>query len=206
MTNVLHWDLLAQAVRAARGARTQAAIHENGGPSDTTIGKIEADEWRPRRGVEDTLRKLDDGLEWPPGTAGRILRDGVMPVMPDMNSPTDEELRLWVIELAVDADAIGSRVRPEDEGRMQNIKAVLRDSAELVGRLQLVALAVADGDANRLHGLKQQVKAGRLEEVLRQLGSQSPVVDESQVYPPPHLRVHDPDEWVEDRVPRPSQG
>lgn len=70
------WARLAAAVRSARGLRTQKAIADAGGPSDTTIGKIEANEWRPKRGVGDTLDKLDKGLGWSPGSAERILAGG----------------------------------------------------------------------------------------------------------------------------------
>lgn len=76
MTTAPDWARLAAAVRAARGPRTQKSITDAGGPSDTTIGKIEANEWRPTRGVNDTLNKLDNGLGWEPGSAARILAGG----------------------------------------------------------------------------------------------------------------------------------
>lgn len=68
-----NWGLLAARVRSARGLRSQKAISAAGGPSDTTLSKIEADEWRPTRGVDETLTKLDQGLGWPAGTAAAIL-------------------------------------------------------------------------------------------------------------------------------------
>lgn len=72
----LDWDRLGDYVRAARGARSQKAIHAAGGPTDTTLGKIETKQWRPRRGVDETLQKLDAGLGWVPGSAAAILRGG----------------------------------------------------------------------------------------------------------------------------------
>jgi len=73
MDNEPRWEQLAVAVKAARGMRSQKAIADAGGPSDTTISKIEANEWRPTRAVEETLRKLDQGLAWGAGTAAGIL-------------------------------------------------------------------------------------------------------------------------------------
>lgn len=71
---VLQWDRLGHWVRNARGARSQKAIHLLGGPTDTTIGKIETGQWRPTRAVSETLEKLEKGLGWNPGDATRILR------------------------------------------------------------------------------------------------------------------------------------
>lgn len=73
MDNGLDWERLARYVRTARGPRSQKAIHALGGPTDTTISKIEANEWRPTRGVDQTLEKLENGLGWQPGDAARIL-------------------------------------------------------------------------------------------------------------------------------------
>jgi hypothetical protein len=76
MESGLDWDRLAAAVRAARGARSQKDIGKQGGPSDTTIGKIESGEWRPKRAFNDTLDKLDTGLGWRAGSAQRVLHGG----------------------------------------------------------------------------------------------------------------------------------
>ena len=54
---------------------TQEGVSQNGGPTDTTMGKIENGEWTPgNRKV--TLRKLDVGLRWAPGSAARTLAGG----------------------------------------------------------------------------------------------------------------------------------
>jgi protein involved in polysaccharide export with SLBB domain len=73
MADDMDWARLGQYVRRARGPRTQKAIRAAGGPTDTTIGKIESNEWRPTRGVDKTLEKLEKGLGWQPGDAARVL-------------------------------------------------------------------------------------------------------------------------------------
>jgi protein involved in polysaccharide export with SLBB domain len=73
MADDMDWSRLGQYVRRARGPRSQKAIRAAGGPTDTTISKIEANEWRPTRGVDQTLEKLEKGLGWQPGDATRVL-------------------------------------------------------------------------------------------------------------------------------------
>lgn len=72
------WDRLAYYVTAFRSTRgmSQKAVSANGGPSDTTLSKIETGEWRPTRGVDQTLEKLDAGLGWQPGSASQVLAGG----------------------------------------------------------------------------------------------------------------------------------
>lgn len=54
---------------------SQEDVAAAGGPTDTTLGKIENCEWTPgNRKV--TLRKLDAGLRWEPGSAVRTLAGG----------------------------------------------------------------------------------------------------------------------------------
>lgn len=87
MENGPDWARLAGFVRRARGTRSRKEIADAGGPSDTTLAKIETDTWRPNRGVTETLEKLDNGLRWAPGTAAAIL-DGGTPV-PTSDSGAD---------------------------------------------------------------------------------------------------------------------
>lgn len=72
------WERLGQEVLQYRLRRgwSQAAVNKRGGPSDTLQTKIESGKWRPTRGVDDTLRKIDTGLEWVPGSASRVLAGG----------------------------------------------------------------------------------------------------------------------------------
>ncbi|MBU8824175.1 hypothetical protein [Mycolicibacterium goodii] len=76
MTTNLDWERLGRFVRAARGARAQADIAANGGPSDETLSKIEQGRWRPTRSVQKTLEKLELGLGWAPGSANAVLAGG----------------------------------------------------------------------------------------------------------------------------------
>ncbi|GAB4677632.1 helix-turn-helix domain-containing protein [Mycobacterium avium] len=78
METAPRWDRLANYVQEFRAMRgmSQKAVAANGGPSDTTLGKIEAGAWRPKRGVDRTLEKLDRGLGWEPGSASRVLAGG----------------------------------------------------------------------------------------------------------------------------------
>jgi len=70
-TAVLTWRL--------RHGLSQATVAARGGPSDTTLSAIEAEEWNSTR-PDGTLAKLDAGLWWPPGTARKILFEGFNPV------------------------------------------------------------------------------------------------------------------------------
>jgi transcriptional regulator with XRE-family HTH domain len=51
---------------------SQREVAARGGPSDTTQSAIEAGEWRSIKPAQ-TLRKIDYGLQWPGGTARRVL-------------------------------------------------------------------------------------------------------------------------------------
>ncbi len=82
------WERLARFARAARGPRTQSEIRNLGGPTDTTQSKIERNEWRPKRGVTDTLEKIDKGYGWRPGSAADVLAGG-NPTIDDSEPPEE---------------------------------------------------------------------------------------------------------------------
>lgn len=93
------WERLAEAVRNRRAIRgwSQAAVTERGGPSDTLQNRIEAGKWQPVRGVEESLRKIDAGLEWAPGSASRILAGGEpIEIGEESTWPTEEESRRFL--------------------------------------------------------------------------------------------------------------
>lgn len=56
---------------------TQLDLAKRGGPSNTTLTKIENGEEPPPS--PSTLRKLDAGFGWPQGTARRVLHEGIEP-------------------------------------------------------------------------------------------------------------------------------
>lgn len=71
--DLLRFGKMVRARRAVLGL-TQEEVSALGGPSDTTFTKIENLEWRPGRAA--TLKKLDAGLKWEPGSSARILYEG----------------------------------------------------------------------------------------------------------------------------------
>jgi hypothetical protein len=139
MDDGLNWERLARYVRAARGPRSQKAIHLAGGPTDTTISKIEGNEWRPTRGVDQTLEKLEKGLEWQPGDAARILR-GQEPFesAPVVLKPTPARIVLLSQVPTLDLlDEVRRRVVSPDETEVG------------LGRLRRAAKGVAVEDAHQ---------------------------------------------------------
>lgn len=88
-----NWQRLARAVSARRAELgvSQDTVHDRGGPSDIVLGRIERDEDpRPRN---DTINKLDAGLEWQPGSAQRVLAGGdPVPLQP---GPTHRTVRRY---------------------------------------------------------------------------------------------------------------
>ncbi|SII18978.1 Bacteriophage protein [Mycobacteroides abscessus subsp. abscessus] len=73
-----NWEKLGQRVRARRLSRgwSQATVADQGGPSDTLQTRIENGQWRPTRGVDETLSKIDHGMLWVPGSSSATLADG----------------------------------------------------------------------------------------------------------------------------------
>ena len=86
------WRRFGEVVRNARlvAGLSQKTIAERGGPSDTTLTKIEMGTWRPTRSTEVTLRKLEIGFGWDQGTAPRLL-SGMATDAPDSGSDMPAE-------------------------------------------------------------------------------------------------------------------
>lgn len=61
---------------------TQDEVANQGGPTDTTMGKIENGDWTPGN-RHTTFRKLDTGLRWRPGSARTTLDGGEPEPIPD---------------------------------------------------------------------------------------------------------------------------
>lgn len=87
----LDWLRLAEEVRLARGRRSQKDIHDSGGPSDTTMTKIEANTWQPTGKFGPTLDKLEIALGWPRGRAMRVLRGEEPDRVEEARSPAHDD-------------------------------------------------------------------------------------------------------------------
>lgn len=127
------YTFFGQAVLAWRETHglSQAAVHQNGGPSDTTQSAIEAGAWRSAR-PHKTLVKVDDGFGWPGGTATRILYDGYDPIAdPPALRMSPEPGGTHVESRSDDADSLLYR-RPDDisDSEWERLKAETRDYLE----------------------------------------------------------------------------
>lgn len=73
-------DRLAKAVKARRAELdiTQLEVWQAGGPSNTTLTKIENGEIESL--TRTTARKLDAGLMWAPGSAKAVYEEGAHPL------------------------------------------------------------------------------------------------------------------------------
>lgn len=84
---------LAQAIADRRRAlgRSQIGVWRSGGPSNSTLTRLENGEGDPPS--PSTLRKLDKGLDWVPGSAAAVLNGGsptsLTPLFIDRNAEPD---------------------------------------------------------------------------------------------------------------------
>jgi transcriptional regulator with XRE-family HTH domain len=106
---------------------TQEEVEENGGPTDTTLGKIENVEWTPGN-RKITLRKLDVGLKWEPGSAKRTLNGGDPTPIPDDEPPPPPRRRQY---LDRDAERALQEKRADDAQRLQEDSDLLTRVIEL---------------------------------------------------------------------------
>lgn len=112
---------------------SQAKVAEAGGPSDTTQTGLEAGTVTQVRPA--TLRKLDTGLQWEPGSAATVLRGG---------EPTP--LRSDTTKSATDPRA-ARRAQDQDwVDPLGRIHLPLGNDRLSTGRIQDVLIAIADLD------------------------------------------------------------
>jgi hypothetical protein len=149
------WDQLARAVRQRRTelGLSQAAVAARGGPSDFVISRIENnDEPRPRA---DTLRKLDTGLDWDPGTS-RQLVFGESPAIRVRVRRSDGQ---WY---ELDPN------RPAPQGAAQDSRAtadaLAQQQAAAVGRMLQLPLHMTQQQRDRVEQIRSEIL--RLPEVL----------------------------------------
>jgi transcriptional regulator with XRE-family HTH domain len=117
---------LCAAVKAwrQRAGWTQEEVTRRGGPSEPTLRAIEGGAWASSR-PQATLKKIDVGLEWPDGTAFRVLHRRFDPMATES------------IEDSVDAlldaiDAHLSRHDPTVGGRTQDVSQYVESPGDRV--------------------------------------------------------------------------
>ncbi|MFA7267203.1 MAG: helix-turn-helix transcriptional regulator [Candidatus Nanopelagicales bacterium] len=106
---------LAHAVKARREqlGLTQDELAALGGPSDTTVVKIEKGKTEPGR---QTFRKLDLALEWEPGSARRVMETGEAPrIASDSYETQLQQKRNRSTPRGWSASAVSARHRALDE-------------------------------------------------------------------------------------------
>lgn len=152
-----NWEKLGQRVRARRLSRgwSQATVADQGGPSDTLQTRIENGQWRPTRGVDETLSKIDNGMLWTPGSSSATLADGEpTPIEdaqegasagaaePDVRDPLAEhEAELtnsleWSEKLIEAAEALNANPTAEFNEEVESaIAAILTVATRLISRV-----------------------------------------------------------------------
>lgn len=107
---------------------THDQVADAGGPSDSTLTKIEAD-GGPAAVRSDTLRRLDVGLRWQPGSAKRAWESGAEPIPvdappPGLDSFTDldlaRELTRRLAEKSERSDGSGDAAPTSPAGRARD--------------------------------------------------------------------------------------
>lgn len=148
------WEALAKAVRARRAdlQLSQGAVTAAGGPSDLVISRIENNEEpRPRL---DTLRKLDRGLRWQPGTSEAHLAGSPMPEP----SPAAPRVRVrrggeWI---EVDPNAPSApRMTPEE--RLDRATAAAQRHADLISQILLLPLTLTPDERARIEQISTKI-------------------------------------------------
>lgn len=114
-TDIDRWQRLARAVRTRRKdlGLTKAQVSERGGPSIAGQTRIESVSHTGLKGI--TLRRLDKGLDWPPGYAKAIV-DG----LEDFDDETERRIYAVLVHAFDDAyaraqvEAYRQRLRERD--------------------------------------------------------------------------------------------
>jgi len=148
------WEALAKAVRARRAdlGLSQGAVAAAGGPSDLVISRVENNEEpRPRL---DTLRKLDRGLRWEPGTSEAFLAGGPIPE-PSALAPRVRVKRggQWI---EVDPNAPSApRMTPEE--LLERATAAAQSHATVVSEILLLPLKLTQEERARIEQISTKI-------------------------------------------------
>jgi hypothetical protein len=148
------WEALATAVRARRAdlGLSQGGVAAAGGPSDVVISRIENNEEpRPRL---DSLRKLDRGLRWEPGSSEAFLAGKPMPEP----SPVAPRVRVkrggqW---FDVDPNAPSApRITPEE--MLERVTADAQRQADMVSEILLLPLQLTEIERDRVEQISAKI-------------------------------------------------
>jgi hypothetical protein len=157
------WEALAKAVRARRAdlGLSQGGVAAAGGPSDFVISRVENNEEpRPRL---DTLRKLDRGLRWEPGTSEAFLDGGPVPepsaVVPRVRVKRGGQ---WIEVDPNTSASAAARITPEEQ--FERVAAAAQRQAAVVCEILLLPVKLTQIERDRLEHLS--TKIGELPDVL----------------------------------------
>ncbi|WP_025088820.1 helix-turn-helix domain-containing protein [Mycobacteroides abscessus] len=160
------WAALARAVRTRRAelGLTQVAVGQAGGPSDIVVGRVENNEEpRPR---PDTLRKLDKGLGWEPGTSLAILAGGESTA----SSRPKSQIRVqrngeWGEWRELESRPRGATPAGKSkEERLQQYSSNAEVSAQMIDRVLMLSVDFTADERARLDGIRREIR--RLPETL----------------------------------------
>jgi hypothetical protein len=182
-------DALAAAVGERRRylGRSQIEVWQHGGPANSTMTSLETA--ASLSVTPSTLKKLDIGLEWVPGTAARVVRGEVPPSSAvsdarfDARGASDDgraadhsislgDFAALVAALSVDADdirlttrALDTSVDTEDPQSVDSfvsaVEDVIGDVDDFVDVFDDLARKVFGGDTERLRSMKRETKRFR---------------------------------------------
>ena len=165
---------LAQAIRQRRLdlGKTQEEIANEGGPSDTTLGKLEnAQVPDPSRG---TLVKVDVGLRWHEGSARRVLRGGVpVPLGQNIVDLSDDErdsLRILARERGDIIQVRNQRMLDDLENEPIEVREVRLLRVGLSATLKWGQRAADFGASPQMHHNFVNAAMGLMEEVSTLIG------------------------------------
>jgi hypothetical protein len=148
------WEALATAVRARRAdlGLSQGGVAAAGGPSDVVISRVENNEEpRPRL---DSLRKLDRGLNWEPGTSEAFLAGKPMPEP----SPVVPRVRVKRGGQWIDVDPNApSPPRTTPEEQLERVTADAQRQAQVVSEILLLPLQLTEMERERVEQISAKI-------------------------------------------------
>lgn len=155
-------EALGRAVRTRRTqlGLTQEEVNAHGGPSDTTLTKIENGEGA--NPAASTLRKLDTALRWRPGSAQRVL-EGEGDAEP-LKTPPDTRPAARRDRVVAKADPIDAHLNKLARVVCDRVGATLPEGFIPVPLSALIELSIRSLDAETMTGVSAWVAFDELDE------------------------------------------